>query len=91
MKNQLVGILLVILCGLLFAQPPPTLKLTQLSSREWVDLSKVSFVRWPVYTDPHGCLDCQTRWGADFIVDGVNVGYSEEAEVTLRKLLGGSQ
>ena len=69
------------------SEPAPSLRLTRLSSREWVDLSKVSMIRLPVFTDPHGCLDCQTRWGADLVVDGVETAYTEEAEVTLRRLL----
>lgn len=70
------------------SDPPPTLHLTQLSSREFVDLSKVAFVRLPVYLPPvPGCPDCQLRYGADMVVNGVDVSYSEEAEVTLRRML----
>lgn len=96
MKKIFVGpgtlpaiVVLVLLCGLLFAQPAPTLKLTKLSDREWVDLSKLSFIRLPVNTlpDPSCAPYCQTRWGADIVVDGVSMAYSEEAEITLRRLL----
>ncbi len=98
-KFALVYILTVVVCAALVgwlanpvflgAQPPPALHLTQLSSREWVDLSKLSLVRLPVYTPPPpGCFDCQTRWGADYIIGGVQQAYTEEAEVTLRKMLG---
>ena len=89
MKILLAAFILWCVIGavVLPSEPAPALHLTQLSDREWIDLSKISMVRLPVFTDPHGCTDCQTRWGADMVVDGVGMAYSEEAEVTLRRLL----
>ena len=89
MKILLAAFILWCVIGavVLPSEPAPALHLTQLSNREWIDLTKISMIRLPVFTDPHGCPDCQTRWGADMVVDGVGMAYSEEAEVTLRKLL----
>ncbi len=72
----------------LSAQPPKQFtNLTQLSPREWVDLSKVTYVQLPVYVPVPGCVDCAARWGSGIIVDGVRIEYSEEAEVEVRRLL----
>ncbi len=69
-------------------QPPARLtNLTKLSDREWVDLSKVTYVQLPVYIPVPGCVDCASRWGAGLVVDGVRLEYSEEAEVEIRRLL----
>ncbi len=60
--------------------------LLKVSDREYVDLSKVSFIRLPIYTP--GCPECQTRWGDMLIVDGGQTnGFSVEAEAKLRELL----
>lgn len=68
---------------------PPSLHLTQISSREWVDLSTVSMIRLPVYlAQVPGCPDCQLRYGANIISGGVAWDYSEAAEPAVRKLLG---
>ncbi len=70
------------------AQPPSRFaNLTKLSDREWVDLSKVTYVQLPVYIPVPGCNDCASHWGSGLIVDGVRIEYSEEAEVEIRKLL----
>src|SRR5260221_8219034 len=67
MKILLAAFILWCVIGavVLPSEPAPALHLTQLSNREWIDLSKISMIRLPVFTDPHGCPDCQTRWGAD--------------------------
>lgn len=86
----LAAIILCVGCAVTTrSDPPPSLHLTQISSREFVDLSKISFIRLPVTTpdDPSCSPYCQTRWGADMIVDGVGVSYSEEAERELRRML----
>jgi len=99
MRRHLAELWFLLAAGLVVAfltaeaQPLPTASalphLTRLSEREFVDLSKVSFIRLPVYvTAPPGCNDCQTRWGADIIVDSTVITYSVEAEAELRKLLG---
>ncbi len=88
----LIGMWVVII-GLIVAinapsQPPTHLaNLTKLSDREWVDLSKVTYLQLPVYIPVPGCTDCASRWGAGLVVDGVRLEYSEEAEVEIRRLL----
>lgn len=70
------------------SDPPPSLHLTQLSSREFVDLSTVSMIRLPVYlASVPGCPDCQLRYGANIISGGVAWDYSEAAEPAVRKML----
>ncbi len=93
MKNYLICLVgFLVFCAACFdiakGQSPKNLTtLTQLSSREWIDLSKVSYVELPVYTTTPGCADCNNRWGAFIVVDGVHIDYTEEAEVEVRRLL----
>lgn len=76
--------------GSLTAQAPPEITLTQISPREWVDLKKISFVQMPIFTSPPpGCLDCQTRWGGSFVVDGHETPFLAVADDTMRKLVEG--
>ncbi len=83
-----VVILCIFVAPSLRSQPPARLaNLTKLSDREWVDLSKVTYVQLPVYIPVPGCVDCASRWGAGLVVDGVRLEYSEEAEVEIRRLL----
>lgn len=86
----LAALILVLGCAVTTrSDPPPSLHLTQISSREWVDLSTVSMIRLPVYLAAvPGCPDCQLRYGANIISGGVAWDYSEAAESAVRKLLG---
>lgn len=89
MKLLVTTLILMLGCALTTrSDPPPILHLTQISSREWVDLSTVSMIRLPVYLPPQpGCPDCLLRYGADIISGGVLWNYTEEAEVTFRRIL----
>ncbi len=83
-----LAFIMVALVTVMPAQAPVRLaNLTKLSDREWVDLSKVTYVQLPVYIPVPGCVDCASRWGAGLVVDGVRLEYSEEAEVEIRRLL----
>ncbi len=93
MKNYLICLIsALLLCAVGFdiakgQAPKQITTLTQLSPREWVDISKVTYVQLPVYIPTPGCNDCSTRWGAGLVVDGVRLEFSEEAEVEVRRLL----
>jgi hypothetical protein len=65
-------------------------QLTQISNREFVDLSKLSYVILPVYTpdDPSCSPNCQRRWGATMVVDGKEETFTEDAEKWFRERLG---
>jgi len=70
--------------------PSPFAQLIRISDREFVDPSAIRFLRFPVYLPPvPGCPDCQLRWGASLVVDGVplQLDYTEEAEKKLKDLL----
>ncbi len=84
-----IAFIFIALTLVLPAQPPPArlTNLTKLSDREWVDLSRVTYVQLPVYIPVPGCNDCASRWGSGLVVDGVRLEYSEEAEVEIRRLL----
>ena len=72
---------------LLHSQSKPSLDLLlKLSDQEFVDVSKITWVRFPTYTPE--CFECQSRWGAWLVVDGKELTYGVEAEVALRQLLG---
>ncbi len=84
----LAGIMILISIATVKAQSTQKFSnLTQLSPREWIDTSKVTYVQLPVYIPTPGCNDCSTRWGAGLVVDGVRLEFSEEAEVEVRRLL----
>jgi hypothetical protein len=91
-----VGIvaMVFIISALVYAQAPlpanPFVSLTRLSDREYVDLSRVRYVRLPTYLPPvPGCLDCQLRWGASLRIEGVDgdIAFTEDAEAKLKELL----
>lgn len=70
----------------------PTTKLTKISNREWVDLSKVSFVQLPVWVHipPSLCPagSCQERWGGSLVVEGYEHAFTAEADDVMKKLVG---
>jgi len=90
--KPLALILGVLLLGSLTAQQPanPLAHLTQLSDREFVDLSKVSYVRYAAVVDFSGTCDPDyVQRSSDWmIVDGGPTGISGVAEDKLRQLMG---
>ncbi len=82
----------VLLLGSMTAQQPakPLSQLTQLSDREFVDLSKVSYIRYAAVVDFSGTCDPDyvQRSSEWMIVDGGPTGISGGAEDKLRQLMG---
>ncbi len=83
----------VLLLGSMTAQQPPVnplAHLTQLSEREFVDLSKVSYIRYAAVVDFSGTCDPDyvQRSSEWMIVDGGPTGISGGAEDKLRQLMG---
>lgn len=65
---------------------PPFSQLTKLTDREYVDLSKVSFIRLPVTVDTAN-TGVANRIGEEMVVDGSPVDFTVEAEAKLRQML----
>jgi hypothetical protein len=65
---------------------PPFAHLTKLTDREYVDLSKVSFIRLPI-TVQSTTGGPTNRIGEEMVVDGSDVDFTPEAETMLRQLL----
>jgi hypothetical protein len=59
---------------------PPS-NLTQTTAREWVDLSKITFLRFSCYTG-------SVAYGGSLAVGGVNVVMTPDMEAFLRKWFG---